>query len=128
MTNSGESITNKIIVILGSGAIVGVSIANAVYFNRIQQSGGTGNVSVNNAHAMVILNIIIAIVAGIIFLWTLVRTITKHKSSPSPAVYHQTPAASPKMTTSNSHETAHLDQETLDNDMQIIQSQELFSN
>lgn len=80
MTSSGESISHKLFIVLGSGVTLGVAIAGAYYFHKISQSGGSASVSVGAANGMMILNIIVAIIAGIIFLWTITRMLFKSKS------------------------------------------------
>ena len=79
MANTSESLWYKIFVIILSVFIVGVSIANVIYFNRIRKNGCV-DVSSGEATAMLWVNGIILVISVLFFLWSLWRLIfTKDK-------------------------------------------------
>lgn len=77
MVDSTESRWFKIVVFLLTSIVVGVCIANIVYFNRIR-----GNTCVAMTHgeatAMVWVNVILLILTGIIWIWSLWRLFFSH--------------------------------------------------
>jgi hypothetical protein len=62
-----------IVAFISSGFFAGLFIANCVYYNRIRTGG---NVSSGEAKAMLWINIILAIVALIIFVWAVIKIST----------------------------------------------------
>lgn len=72
--SSTEAVWFKIIVLIVSAVFVGFSIANIVYFNRIRK-GNCEEVSEGEATTLLWLNIVMVIIAGIIFIWSLWRLI-----------------------------------------------------
>jgi len=60
----------KIITAVGSGFVAGISIANAIYYNNIR-TGSCNAVSQGEATTMLWINIVIAVLAIIIFFWAL---------------------------------------------------------
>lgn len=72
MADTTESRWFKIIVFILSAVVVGVTIANIVYFNRIR-NGTCQAISHNTATTMVWVNAILLVIAIIIFLWSLWR-------------------------------------------------------
>ena len=62
----------KIVIVVVTGFVIGISIANIVYYNRIR-SGTCNAVTQNEANAMFWINIVILVVASLIFLWALWR-------------------------------------------------------
>lgn len=76
-----ESRAFKIVVFIFTGFVLGVTIANVVYFNRLRDSNNALVVNNNNnqaittgeANVMFWVNMILAIIAGIIFLWSIYR-------------------------------------------------------
>ena len=62
----------KIISFIVLGFIVGVSIANIVYFNRIR-TGTCNAVTQGEANIMMWVNIVISIITGLLFIWSLWR-------------------------------------------------------
>ena len=74
-----ESRWYKALVFIVSGIVVGVSIANIVYFNRLRDDKCT-EVSSGEATAMLWVNIIILVIAALIFLWSLWRLIFSRES------------------------------------------------
>lgn len=69
-----ESRWFKIVIFLVSGIVVGVSIANIVYFDRIRK-GTCGAVTHGEAVAMIWVNAILLVIAALVFLWSLWRLI-----------------------------------------------------
>lgn len=67
-----ESRWFKIIVFVLSAIVVGVTIANLVYFNRIR-NGTCQAISHNTAVTMLWVNAILLIIAIIVFIWSLWR-------------------------------------------------------
>ena len=80
----------KVIVLIVSGYTLGVSVANSYYFNQIRIKNNCQPISNGTATTMVWLNIILAIVAAIIFFWSLFRLIfTGHEEKvPTNKVYN----------------------------------------
>ena len=72
MADTTESRSFKIVVFILSAVVVGVSIANIVYFNRIRD-GTCQAVSHGTATTMVWVNAILLVIAIIILLWSLWR-------------------------------------------------------
>lgn len=60
----------KITVVISSGFFAGFSIANAIYYNRIR-TGACSAVTQGEAATLLWINIILAILAIIIFFWAL---------------------------------------------------------
>jgi hypothetical protein len=60
------------LTLIGTGLVIGVTVADVYFFHRIR-SGNT--VSNSEANTMMILNIIILVLAIIIFIWALYRII-----------------------------------------------------
>lgn len=61
---------------IGSGVVLGVSITNTYYYYQIQNGADnaiTGTISKGTATTLFWINLIVAFIAGIIFLWSLVR-------------------------------------------------------
>jgi len=72
MTFTGSSIYSGITLIF-NGFVFGTSIASAVYYSRVLKTNGTNTkppMSNNTAKIMMIISIIIAIVAFLIFSWS----------------------------------------------------------
>jgi len=67
-----ESRWFKIVVFLLTSIVVGVSIANIVYYNRIR-SGTCGAVSNGEATTMLWISVIVLIIAALIWLWSIWR-------------------------------------------------------
>ncbi len=92
MSNTSESLGYKIFVLILSVFIVGVSIANVIYFNRIRKNGCV-DVSSGEATAMLWVNGIILVISVFFFFWSLWRLIfTKDKRK-----QHKTYLTSPTM-------------------------------
>ena len=72
MSDTTESRWFKIIVFILSAIVVGVTIANVAYFNRIR-TGSCQALSNSTATTMVWVNAILLVIAIIIFLWSLWR-------------------------------------------------------
>lgn len=72
MGDTAETRWFKIIVTIVSGFFIGIAIANIVYYNRIR-SGTCNAVTKNEANVMFWINIVILVIAVIIFLWSLWR-------------------------------------------------------
>ena len=72
MSDTTESRWFKIVVFILSSVVVGVTIANVVYFNKIR-NGSCQAISHNTATTMVWVNAILLVIAIIIFLWSLWR-------------------------------------------------------
>jgi hypothetical protein len=68
-----ESLIFNVVLFIAVGFILGVLIANAFYFNRIRGTGCMGSISSNEATIMFWLNVALAIVAAIIWLWSIYR-------------------------------------------------------
>jgi len=65
----------KGIVLLGSAVAIAFGITNIVYFNKIRLNDNCGEVSVGTATTLVWLNIILVILAAVVFFWSLFRLI-----------------------------------------------------
>ena len=74
MSDTTESRWFKIVVFLLTSIVVGVSIANIVYFNRIR-TGNCQAISHGTAVTMIWVNVILLIIAAIIWLWSIWRLI-----------------------------------------------------
>ena len=74
MTDTTESRWFKIVVFILAAIVVGVSIANIVYFNRIRD-GTCQAVSRNSATTMLWVNVILLVIAILVLLWSLWRMI-----------------------------------------------------
>ena len=72
-----ESRWFKIIVTLLSAVIIGVTIANLVYFNKIR-TGSCDSVSSGEATTMLWINIILLVIAAVVFIWSLYRLFVSH--------------------------------------------------
>lgn len=72
MSDTTETRWFKIIIFIVTGFVLGVSIANIVYYNRIK-SGTCNAVTSGEANAMFWINIIIAVAVGLVMLWSLWR-------------------------------------------------------
>lgn len=72
LTDTG-SIVFLWVVLVVSAFIVGVMIANTVYFNRIYKSGGSSAIPQRNANIMQWLNGIFAAISGAVFIWSIFR-------------------------------------------------------
>lgn len=72
MSDSTETRWFKILVLIASGLVAGVSLANIIYYNRIR-TGSCTAVSVNEATGLLVVNVIIFIIAILLFLWALWR-------------------------------------------------------
>ncbi len=72
MADTTESLTFKIVVLLVSAAVVGITIPNIIYFNNIR-TGTCNAVSSGTATTMLWLNIALLVVGALIFLWSLWR-------------------------------------------------------
>jgi hypothetical protein len=68
-----ESLIFNVVLFIAVGFILGVLIANAFYFNRIRGSGCGGSISSGEATIMFWLNVALAVVAAIIWLWSIYR-------------------------------------------------------
>ena len=70
----------KIVTFIGSGFILGVSIVNCVYYSRLSRppigSVACAGINSSQARTMFWINLIIAILAGIMFIWALVMLFT----------------------------------------------------
>jgi hypothetical protein len=73
MVSSHSRLYNGGIMVL-SGFFCGFSIANASYYSKIMKDTTTPPISTGIAKTMMVINIIIAIVTGILFIWFLYRT------------------------------------------------------
>jgi len=77
VTETTESRWFKIVVFLASGFFFGFSIANAVYYDRIRRGASCSAISRNEANTMFWINVILAIIAGIVFIWSIYKLFTK---------------------------------------------------
>lgn len=68
----------NIVIIIVSGMIFGILIANCVYYHKVKVDAGI-DISAKNANIMMWFNAIMAIAAGIIFVWSILK-IALHKS------------------------------------------------
>ncbi len=75
-----ESRWFKIVVLIATGFFAGFFIANAIYFNRIM-NGSCSAVTKTEATVLFWANIILAIIAGIIFIWVLFRIVWVRRPS-----------------------------------------------
>jgi NADH:ubiquinone oxidoreductase subunit 5 (subunit L)/multisubunit Na+/H+ antiporter MnhA subunit len=75
---SPESLWFRIIAIIGSGVFTGFFIANAIYWNRVRSSSHSV-VSNGEANAFMWINIILAVLSAIIFIWGIITLFT-HQS------------------------------------------------
>ena len=67
-----EALWFRVSSLIGTGFFTGFFIANAVFFGRII-SGTCNAVSRSEANGLMWINIILAIVAGAIFIWSFIR-------------------------------------------------------
>ena len=74
MSDTTESRWYKITVFIISAIVVGVTIANIVYFNRIRK-GTCGAMTSGEATTMLWINVILLIITAIIFIWSLWKLI-----------------------------------------------------
>ena len=74
MSDTTETRWFKIAVFIMTGFVLGTSIANIVYYNRIR-TGTCNAVTRGEGNAMFWINIIIAVVAGLLMLWSLWRLV-----------------------------------------------------
>jgi hypothetical protein len=74
MVSSHSRLYNGGIMVL-SGFFCGFSVANAVYYSKIMKDTTTPPISAGTAKTMMVINIIIAIITGILFLWFVYRTV-----------------------------------------------------
>lgn len=75
MKNKTEITWYKALVLITAALAIGFGITNMVYFNEIRTKGNCGPVSTGTATTMIWLNLILAIVAAIVFFWSLFRLI-----------------------------------------------------
>ena len=85
-----EAVWYKVLVFIVSGIIVGVSIANIVYYNRLRD-GSSASVSDGEATAMMWVNIVVLVIAALIFLWSLWRLIFSRESRKKVKMYVSDP-------------------------------------
>jgi len=71
-----ESRWFKIVVVIASGLATAFFITNAVFYDKIRQSSCTA-ISKDEADVMFYLNVIFAIITGIIFIWGIFRLFTR---------------------------------------------------
>ena len=96
MSDSTESRWFKIIVFIVAAIVVGVTIANIVFFNRIRD--GTCNaVTHGQATTMLWVNVILLVIAVIIFLWSLWRLLFTRETRQRVKHYIVAPAAGAQM-------------------------------
>lgn len=96
MADTTESRWFKIVVFLLTSIVVGVCIANIVYFNRIR--GGTcGAVTHGEATTMLWVNIILLIITAIIWLWSIWRLIFSHDIRQKVTHYMVSPSSGSQM-------------------------------
>ena len=62
-----------IVVIIITGIIFGSLIANAVYFRKISNNGGGGGITKGVANVMFYFNLVMALAAGIVFVYAMVK-------------------------------------------------------
>lgn len=67
-----ESFLFKIVTLLGTGFFTGFFIANAIFYFRIKDKPPTG-ISQKEASNLFWINVILATISGILFLWTFFR-------------------------------------------------------
>lgn len=72
-----DLVSNTIFFVV-SGTATGFFIANAVYYGKIKNNGCAG-ISKGEANAMVWINAILAVIFGLIFLYTIYRYYQIHK-------------------------------------------------
>lgn len=77
VTETTESRWFKIVVFLASGFFLGFSIANAVYYDRIRRGASCDAITKGEADTMFWINVILAFIAGIVFLWSIYKLFTK---------------------------------------------------
>lgn len=104
-----ESVWFRSISLIGFGFITGAFIANAIYWERIL-SGQCNAVSRSEANGLLWINIILAIIAGAMFIWAFIRLF--FHSEPSHTQYQvpvvtPAPVAAPTMTYTNVPTTAY---------------------
>lgn len=94
MEHLGEGFAFKLSVIFVTVVIIIISAFNIFYFNRIRQNPTT-NVSSSTASWMIAANIIVLVIAMIIFIWALVKivpsTVYEPKKINSQMVYNLPP-------------------------------------
>ena len=69
----------KALVLLTSAAGIGFGITNIVYYNKIRLKNNCGEISSGEATTLIWLNIILVILAAILFFWSLFRLIFSGK-------------------------------------------------
>ncbi|PCJ29034.1 MAG: hypothetical protein COA94_02825 [Rickettsiales bacterium] len=74
MSNTTETRWFKIFVSVITAFVVGISIANVVYYNRIR-TGTCNAITRGEADAMFWINIIVSISSGLLFVWSLWRLV-----------------------------------------------------
>lgn len=75
-----DSLWFRLVVLIFSGFIVGFSITNAIFYNRIRTSTMTNlPVSQDTATNMLIVNIILAILGIVLLIWAIYRLLSKEK-------------------------------------------------
>lgn len=72
-----ESRWFKIIVTLLSAVIIGVTIANLVYYNKIR-TGSCNAVSSGEATTMLWINVVLLVIGAVVFIWSLYRLFVSH--------------------------------------------------
>jgi high-affinity Fe2+/Pb2+ permease len=108
-TINTESTFFGTVVVIGAGATLALTIVNAVYYSKA--SSNCASISSSTASTLMWINIILAIIAGIILLWGLWRlivsrekrrqisqTFTKTISQPQQKYIYDIPSAPPEET------------------------------
>lgn len=76
MTETSDTRWFRIVVSLATGFFAGIFTANAIYYNRIRTGDRSCQaISQNEANVLFWINLILAIIAFIIFIWALWRLI-----------------------------------------------------
>ena len=66
-------------VMVVSGFVFGISVSNAVYFSRLAEHPSE-SVGKKTANTMMIMNILVSLLLGAIFLWSSYKLIVSHES------------------------------------------------
>lgn len=87
-----------IVILITSALFTGFSIVNAIFYSRLR-SGNSGSITKGEATFLMFTNIVLAIISGFVFLWTIFRTLNLfhskiHTFTNFPIVY-QTPMTTP---------------------------------
>ena len=96
MTDTTESRWFKIIVFLLSAAVIGVTIANIIYYNKIR-NGTCGAVTHGEATTMLWVNVILLIVAIFVFIWSIWKLLFTHDTRKQVSHYMVSPDAGMNM-------------------------------